>query len=167
MTKTEKIAFSGLMAALALALSYAEGLLPPLPMMPPGAKIGLSNIVNMFAAGAVGLPSALFIALIKGGFAFLTRGGMAGVLSVGGGLASTLAAWVQLKKTDLSYITTGILCAFCHNAAQLAAAYFITGAGTLAYLPSMVIFGTLAGILTGLVLKLVYRRLGGIWAKRL
>ena len=39
--KAGRVAFTGLLAALAIALSFLEGLLPPLPMMPPGAKLGL------------------------------------------------------------------------------------------------------------------------------
>ena len=46
-----RVALTGLLAALALALSFLEGLLQPLPMMPPGAKLGLSNIASMYAAG--------------------------------------------------------------------------------------------------------------------
>ena len=72
------VALTGLLAALALALSFLEGLLPPLPFLPPGAKLGLSNIVTMYAAGTLGLPYAVFLALLKGGFALLTRGAVAG-----------------------------------------------------------------------------------------
>ena len=41
------VALTGLLAALALALSFLEGLLPPLPFLTPGAKLGLSNIFTM------------------------------------------------------------------------------------------------------------------------
>ena len=84
--KAEHIALIGLLGALALVLGILENLLPPLPGMPPGAKAGLSNLVTMFAAGAIGLPAALFIAAIKGLFAFLTRGVSAGLMSLCGGL---------------------------------------------------------------------------------
>ena len=85
--KTERIALIGLLGALALVLGILENLLPPLPGMPPGAKAGLSNLVTMFAAGAIGLPAALFIAAIKGLFACLTRGVSAGLMSLCGGHA--------------------------------------------------------------------------------
>ena len=52
--KAEHIALIGLLGALALVLGILENLLPPLPGMPPGAKAGLSNLVTMFAAGAIG-----------------------------------------------------------------------------------------------------------------
>ena len=120
------VALTGLLAALALALSFLEGLLPPLPFLPPGAKLGLSNIVTMYAAGTLGLPCAIFLALLKGGFALLTRGAVAGCMS--GALA--------------------------HNAAQLCVAYAITATPVVVYLPFLLVFGVLSGLLTGLVLKL-------------
>ena len=101
-SKSGRVAFTALLAALALALSFLEGLLPPLPMMPPGAKLGLSNLATMYAAGSLGLPSALFLAVFKGAFALVTRGGMAGLMSLSGGVVSTVVMWLLLKKANAS-----------------------------------------------------------------
>ena len=35
-----RVAFTGLLAALALSFSFLEGLIPPIPVLPPGAKLG-------------------------------------------------------------------------------------------------------------------------------
>lgn len=149
-----RTAFTGLLAALALTLSFLEGLLPPLPMLPPGAKLGLSNIVSMYAAGSVGLPCALFVAVLKGGFAFLGRGLAAGLMSLSGGLASTLLMWALLRKTRASLLVIGVWGALTHNAAQLAAARLLTSQAVVFYIPALLAFGVLTGLLTGLVLKL-------------
>ena len=145
----------GLLAALALALSFLEGLLPPLPMTPPGFKVGLSNIVSMFAAGSLGLPYALFLALFKGGFAFLTRGAAAGLMSLSGAVLSTLCVWALLTKTKLSFLLVGVCGAMAHNAAQLFCAWVLTAHAALIYIPALVLFGTLSGLLTGTILKFV------------
>lgn len=149
-----RVAFTGMLAALALALSFLEGLLPPLPMMPPGAKLGLSNIATMYAAGSLGLPSALFLAVFKGLFALMTRGVVAGIMSLSGGVCSTFFMWFLLKKTGASLGGVGICGALAHNAAQLCAAYFLTSTSVLFYIPFLLLFGVLTGLLTGLVLKL-------------
>ena len=47
---TYKIALFGVLSAVALTLSYLEGLIPTVAFMPPGAKMGFSNIATMFAA---------------------------------------------------------------------------------------------------------------------
>lgn len=148
------MAFTGLLAALALSFSFLEGLIPPIPVLPPGAKLGLSNIVVLYAAGSLGLPAALFLACLKGGFALLTRGVTAGLLSISGGVLSALVMWLLLQKTRASLSLVGVCGALSHNAAQLCAAWLLTSAAVVFYLPFLVLFGVLTGLLTGLVLKL-------------
>lgn len=82
-----RAALLGLLAALAVALSFLEGLLPVIPI--PGAKLGLSNIVIMYALTSLNLPCALALAAVKAAFALL-RGGTAFFMSLAGGLLSTL-----------------------------------------------------------------------------
>ena len=150
--KSEKIAVCGLLGALALVLALLEGMLPPLPGLPPGAKPGLSNIATMFAAGSLGLPYALAVALVKGMFAFLTRGVTAGLMSLSGGLLSTLAMWLIWKKTRFSLLLTGVL---AHNAAQLSVALALTGRAALFYIPAMLPLSVVCGFCPGLVLRLL------------
>lgn len=149
-----RTAFTGLLAALALALSFLEGLIPPLPMMPPGAKLGLSNVVTMYAAGSIGLPCALFLAVLKGGFAFLGRGVTAGLMSLTGGLFSTIVTWALLRRTEASLMVVGVAGALTHNAAQLTVAWVLTSQAVIFYIPALIVFGVLTGLLTGTVLKL-------------
>ena len=152
--KSGTVALAGLLGALALTLSLTESLLPPLPGMPPGARLGLSNIVTMYAAGSLGLPWALLLAALKAGSAFLTRGLTAGIMSLCGGLASTLAMWLALKKTPLGLAATGVCGAIAHNCAQLCVAYLLASAAVGFYLPALLAFSLLTGLLTGTVLRL-------------
>ena len=108
----------------------------------------------MYAAGTLGLPYAVFLALLKGGFALLTRGAAAGCMSLAGGLFSTVCMWLLLKKAGASLSVVGVCGALAHNAAQLCVAYIITATPVVVYLPFLLVFGVLSGLLTGLVLKL-------------
>ena len=66
---TKQLARCAVLAALALALSYVEGMFPlPLPL--PGFKLGLANIVTVFALYALGagqrivcLPARIVVSL--------------------------------------------------------------------------------------------------------
>jgi len=153
---SQRVAFMGLLAAAALVLSYLEGLLPPLPFLPPGAKTGFSNIVVMFAADFCGGPTALCLALLKALFALTTRGMTAFVMSLCGGLLSAAVMWLCLR-TKASLLLTGILGAITHNTAQLAVAMLLTATSELiAYYPLLLLFGLIAGTITGILLKLTY-----------
>ena len=48
MSKTRKITTMAMLFALAMVLSYMEGMLPPMPYLPPGFKLGLSNIITLY-----------------------------------------------------------------------------------------------------------------------
>ena len=151
--KSGLVAFSGILAALALALSMLEGMSPPLPGMPPGAKLGLSNVAAMYAAGSLGLPWALALAVVKGSFALLTRGVTAGMMSLAGGLLSTVCMWGLLKYTKIGLALIGVCGALAHNAAQLTVARLLLGAPVLFYVPGLLGFGVLTGLLTGTLLR--------------
>ncbi|HCC01731.1 MAG TPA: heptaprenyl diphosphate synthase [Ruminococcaceae bacterium] len=154
---TRRVSFIGMLCALALVLSALEAMLPPLPMLPPGAKLGLSNIVTMYAAAAVGLVPALCIALLKGLFIGCMQGTVALMMSTAGGLASTLVMWLLLqpKKRPFGIMGLGVAGALTHNMTQLGVAILLTTPAVGYYAPWLVLFGVLAGILTGLVLRTV------------
>lgn len=155
---TYKLSLSAILCALALALGFLESLLPPMPFLPPGAKPGFSNIITMFAAGSIGLPSALAIAAVKGCFAFVTRGFTAGIMSLSGGVFSALAMYLLLRHANKIFGLIGIsvLSALCHNIGQLFAAIFITGTASIAYYaPALAVFGIATGAVTGIIFRAV------------
>ena len=158
-SKTKRIAFLGIMGALALSLSFLESLIPPLPGLPPGAKPGLSNVVTMFLASSSGVGSAFAITFLKAAFAGITRGTTAMLMSAAGGLLSTLVACILLrsKKINFGYIGIGIICAVCHNIGQLTVACFLSGTWALitGYGPLLMLFAVATGFVTGTTLKLV------------
>ncbi len=158
-----KISVYALLGALAICLSIFESLIPPLPILPAGAKAGFSNIITMFAVGSVGLPCAIFIVILKAGFALLTRGFTAFLMSFFAGIISMLVMYVLYKKTSASIIGIGIISALSHNITQLIIAYFITSVGVLFYIPSMLIFGVFSGIAIGLVVKILNPLLNNVY----
>ena len=62
-----RVALLGILCALAVALSFLEGLLPVLPV--PGAKLGLSNRGVMATLSSMNLPAALAVSYLGIGVA--------------------------------------------------------------------------------------------------
>jgi heptaprenyl diphosphate synthase len=154
---SQKIAFYGVMGALALALSFLEGLLPTMPFLPPGAKPGLANIVTMFAACTLSLPAALYIVVLKALFALLTRGVTAFFMSLCGGLLSALVMYFLFKRTEKTGLTgISVISALTHNFGQLIVSFFLVGnSAVFGYAPFLILFGIISGILTGIVFKVL------------
>ena len=73
--KTRELTLCAVLAALALALSYMESFFPLVLLVPlPGVKLGLANIVTLYALYALGFPSALAILLVRCTLGALLRG---------------------------------------------------------------------------------------------
>lgn len=158
--RTRKLALLGILAAQALALAFLENLIPAIPGLPPGAKPGLANIVTMFTASVMGFWSAIAITVIKSLFALITRGFTAFCMSLTGGVLSTIVMVLLLrwKKNPFGILGVSILSAIMFNAGQLAVAcIMLYGTKGLAqtYGPLLLVFGIVAGALTGTILKLV------------
>lgn len=154
---TYKIALFGVLSAVALTLSYLEGLIPTVAFMPPGAKMGFSNIATMFAASSMGIVSALAITFIKALFAGITRGVTAFFMSFCGGTLSTVTMYLLFKLSKKTgYMAIGIICALVHNFGQLIVAIITAGnLSVLGYAPVLLISGTVTGAVTGTVLRAV------------
>lgn len=154
---TYKIALFGVLSAVALTLSYLEGLIPTVAFMPPGAKMGFSNIATMFAASSMGIVSALAITFIKALFAGITRGVTAFFMSFCGGILSTVTMYLLFKfSKKTGYMAIGIICALVHNFGQLIVAIITAGnLSVLGYAPVLLISGTVTGAVTGTVLRAV------------
>lgn len=166
--RTQQIALTGLLAALALALSFLESLLPAIAFMPPGAKLGLANIVVMLALYFLGLPYALGIVLAKACFAGLVRGMSAMFISLVGGLFSLLVLFLlkRFLKGRVGILGISISSAAMHNLGQLLAASIIAGTSLFfAYAPLMLIAALAAGTVTGLVYWVISPHAGKYFQK--
>ncbi len=155
--KAKKIAFLGIMGALAIAVSFIESLFN-IPFLPPGAKPGLSNIITLSAYFISGTWGVLYIVVVKALFALITRGGIAFILSFSGGMVSALIMilLLKMKKCPFSVIGISVIGAIFHNMGQLVASIFVTKTVSLIYyLPALLIFAVVAGLVTGTVLKVL------------
>lgn len=155
--KTLLVAENGMMCAMAITLSAFESMIPPMPFLPPGAKLGLSNIATMLAAQAIGWQSAIAVAIVKSLFALVTRGFTAFLMSLSGGLLSVavMCILINLKKKMFGYIGIGVCGAVAHNIGQLLIAAFMVGTAIYIYIPMLIIFGIVAGAITGSVMGLL------------
>ena len=148
---------TALLSAVAIVLSALEMLIPDFLIPLPGIKPGFSNIAVMFALLSLNLPCALFIAVIKAVFVLLMRGLVAFLMSLAGGLLSTLTMYllIKVKKPQFGYFGIGVCGAFFHNFAQILVAFFMTDKTVFAYLPVLSLTAVLTGALTSFIVYIV------------
>ena len=160
MDKTKKIATYGVMAALAMILSYVEMQLPAFVAI-PGVKLGLTNIVVLVALYKMGYKSALFINIVRIIAVSLLFGTfMSFAFSFTGGMLSTLVM-ILLKKSDkFSAVGVSVAGGITHNIGQILAAMILLNTKAIIwYLPVLWLSGILSGLLIGLIGALIVKRI--------
>ncbi len=157
--KSKMMVLTAMLFAVSIVLSIIENTLPPLPIMVPGVKMGLSNIAVMYALFFLGKKQAFGIAVLKAFFVFITRGAAAGLLSFSGGIISLIIMilLINIFKDRISYLTISIFGAVFHNIGQfVAASFLLTTLYIWAYLPVLLISGVAAGIMTATLLRFIF-----------
>ena len=156
-----KTAYLGMCIALAMVFSYAEILLPPLYAAVPGVKLGLANIVTLFALYALGPVQALMILIARCFLGAVFAGNMnALIFSVLGGVTAMLVMILLSRFRRLSVYGVSIGGAAAHNCGQVAAAILTLGnSAPLYYLPILLSVSLFTGALTGLIAACLFRAL--------
>ena len=146
--KTKNLTTMALLAATALIFGYIESLLPPIGV--PGIKLGLSNIVLLFAIYRLGILPAFLIMIAKVTVSSLLFSGMnVFFYSLAGGIFSILVMSV-FHTGNFSEISVSILGGIFHNIGQLLIALIVLGDSVLFYLPVLFVSGAVMGFLTGI-----------------
>jgi heptaprenyl diphosphate synthase len=156
---TRQLTLCALLTAMALALSYMEGFLPVLPL--PGAKLGLANIVTLFALYALGPAQAVLILAARCILGAMFAGNLNALLfSLLGGFAA-LGAEILLKHCRrLSVYGVSMGGAAAHHCGQVAAAILTLGnSAPLGYLPLLLWVSLFTGAVTGLLAAMLFRAL--------
>jgi len=152
------------LSAIALTIFMVEAQIPALVPI-PGIKLGLANIVTVFAVFALGpgegaavLFARIFLgAVFAGNFSTIFYSAAGGACAIG----VTIVLRKLLKKEQLWI--AGCLGAIAHSIGQMAMAVALTSTpGLIVYLPVMIAVSILTGAFTGLCAQFLVNR-GNLW----
>ena len=159
--KTRRIAYLGLMLALALLAGYLERLVPPPVPALPGIKLGLANTVILAVLYLFDTKQALLLNLLRILLSALLFSGVWGALYALSGAFFSFFVMVLLKKS-LVFGIVGVSVAggSFHNLGQICfAAIIMENRSLFYYLPVLLVSGLLAGIFVGCISGLCINRL--------
>ena len=155
-----RVARLALLTAIALTIFLVEAQLPAAPI--PGVKLGLANIVTVYAVFALGPRDALMVLCARVFLGAVFSGQMMTLLYSGaGGLLSWLSLCLLCRLLDRKQMwLASPVAGMCHHMGQLlAAAGVMRTWAVLAYLPYLVIAGVVAGLFTGVAAQVLDGRL--------
>ena len=152
----KKLALNSILISLAVVLSYIERFIPLDLIIPvPGIKLGLANIVTMFALFFMGLTSAVAVTVLRCILASFLFGGMSSLLySLAGAFMALMVMTVLKTGYNKVFSILGISMggATAHNTGQiLMASLMMRNAAIFAYLPVLLMTGLVTGLLTAII----------------
>ena len=158
--ETRKIARMGLLTALALIVSYVESLIPAFVAV-PGVKMGLANIVVVFALYTLGPGEAAIVSIIRVLLSSLLFGSILSLsYSAAGAIISLLSMIIMMKTKIFGVTSVSVTGGVFHNLGQILVACLVLETDVLLYyLPVLILSGTITGAVIGIASSIVIKRL--------
>ena len=163
--KTKKLTLMALLTAIALTIFMIEAQIPALVPI-PGIKLGLANIITVFAVFALGSKEAASILFVRVFLGAVFAGNFSTIFYSGAGGLCAILVTIGLRKllTNNQLWVAGALGAVGHSVGQMAMAITLTATPGLAvYLPVMIFCSVVTGLFTGLCAQFVLNRGKEIW----
>lgn len=160
MDKTRRLAQSALLIALAAGLSYMERFVPLQLLIPlPGIKLGLANLITLFALYFLGSRSAFPILCVRCILGSLFGGGLtAFFFSITGGMLALIIMALVRHLPFLSIYGVSVCGAAAHQVGQVIVASLLLRSGyVFVYLPFLLLVSIATGFLTGAVSASCFR----------
>ncbi|MDO4563633.1 MAG: Gx transporter family protein [Clostridia bacterium] len=156
-----EIAFYGILSALAVFAGYIETLFA-IPSPVAGVKIGIGNIVVLYALCIRGKKCAVIVCIVKVLACALLFGNIMTMLYSASGAFLSLAAMITaVRFTRAGIVGISMLGGVFHNVGQVMCACAFLGAVTMIYLPFLAAVGGVCGALTGAAAAVIVRRTEG------
>ncbi len=160
---TKRLTTDALLLTAALIIFIIEAQIPPVVPV-PGVKLGLANIITVYAIWRVGPKDTLLILLGRIALGSIFAGQMMSFLySLGGGLLCFAAMLLVRKilKEDQIWVASVIGAVF-HNIGQTLVAIAVFETVNVAYyFPVLLLSGLVTGLFTGVAAQALIRRMNG------
>ena len=163
--KIRKLTVMAMLTAVALIIFTVEAQIPALVPI-PGIKLGLSNIITVFAVFMLGSWEAALILAARIFLGAVFAGNFSTILYSAGGGALAILVTILLKRilTMKQLWVAGCMGAIAHSIGQMTVAVLITQTpGLLIYLPVMLVCSIITGTFTGLCAQFLVQRGDKLW----
>lgn len=159
--RAKRLAELSMLTAVALIIFIVELRLPDLSAI-PGVKLGLANIITVYAVYRCTSKETLLIVCTRVMLGSIFGGNISAILYSMSGALMCLAGMLLLRRiipTNYLWLCS-ILGAVFHNTGQILTAVAVTRSlAVLGYYPVLIFTGCIAGLFTGICAQLVIKRL--------
>ena len=157
----KKLTTLAMLTAISMIVFLIEAQIP-LPFAVPGVKLGIANVITLFALWMYGWKEAGAVLIVRIILGNIIVGNVMGMLY---SLAGGLLCWIvmSLMKPHMNRNQIWIMSVFgaiAHNAGQLLASIWVLKTpGLWVYAPILAVSGLITGVFTGLAAMYLIRAL--------
>ena len=152
---TNKIARISMLLSVSVVLGIIESYIPIFSSI-PGIKLGLANIVIIYAIYKLSLKDAIYISILRVILIGILRTGLFSIsffFILSGAILSIIVMYL-VKNTKMSIVGVSVCGAISHSVGQiLIAILFLSNINVIYYLPIMLISSIIAGVIVGFISK--------------
>ena len=156
----KKMILSSMLITNALTIFIIEAQRPPIAPI-PGIKLGLANVVTLFAIYLLGYKEAAKIHILRIVLGSIFTGQTISFMySISGGICCLLVMMLCRKLISKDFIwLAGIFSAIAHIVGQLAVAMLVLGTvSVLYYAPIVLVSSIVTGFFTGLCVQFLLKK---------
>ena len=157
---TKRIVTLGVLTGIALILFLVELRLPALSPI-PGMKLGLANIVTVYAVFRFRPQETVLLVTARILLGAVFCGSPSALIYSACGAVCCLLGMLCLRHIlpEQQIWLCSVIGAMLHNTGQIAAALFLMRSfAVIGYLPVLLVTGSAAGLLTGLTAQILVKR---------
>lgn len=152
---TKKIAKLSMLLSISVVLGLLESFIPIMSGIVPGIKLGLANIVIVFAIYELSFKDALYISILRVILIGILRTGLFSIsffFSLSGALLSIVFMYLVKKYTKMSIVGVSIIGSISHSIGQIiVASIFLSNINVVYYLPILLISSIITGLVVGII----------------
>ena len=152
---TKKIAKLSMLLSISVVLALIESFIPIMSGIAPGIKLGLANIVIVFAIYELSFKDAIYISVLRVILMGILRTGLFSIsffFSLSGAILSIISMYLVKRVTNMSVVGVSVVGAIFHSVGQiLIAVIFLSNINIFYYLPVLLISSVITGVIVGII----------------
>ena len=152
---TKKIAKLSMLLSISVVLALVESFIPIFSGIAPGIKLGLANIVIVFAIYYLSIKDVIYISVLRVILMGILRTGLFSIsffFSLSGALFSIFLMYLAKNMTKMSVVGVSVIGAIGHSVGQiLIAVLFLSNINIFYYLPVLLISSVITGVIVGII----------------
>lgn len=150
---TKRIAKLSMLLSISVVLGLIESFIPIMSGIVPGLKLGLANIVIVFAIYELSFKDAIYISVLRVLLIGILRTGLFSIsffFSLAGALLSIVFMYLAKEYTKMSIVGVSVVGSIFHSIAQIiVACIFLSNINIVYYLPILLISSIVTGVIVG------------------